>query len=252
MGKRTSISARGRACWLLVAIAAVVGCSHPLRQNGSAKDGGNHDLAADTATAGGGLETADTASAGEPPAVRPDALADVQADALADVQADGFPDDPGCFLMCPASSADVGLSGYVDLSSVDSSAVDVDALQVTVCHDGNCAVLPRESYYDSEATGWNCADAGGGCAAKVFGGNSLVGDAMYAYVTLTSGGGTFFAVGGSVMFPFSSSTADVTSTTRITIQSGDVTYLDASSNDCTVTLGCCGNLYYQSCNLSWN
>jgi hypothetical protein len=87
---------------------------------------------------------------------------------------------------------------------------------------------------------------------KVFGSNSLPGPAMYAFVTLTGNGGSLFAVGGSVMFPFSSSVADVASATRITIQSGDVTYFDAASSDCTVNLGCCGNLYYQNCSLSWN
>jgi hypothetical protein len=235
---------RDRACLLLALVLSLVGCGHPLRQGGSAKDGGSRDAATDSMAGGGGPETADVATISDGPAG--------EADALPDTKADAFAADAPCALLCPASNSDVGFSGYVDLSGGDSASVDVDALQVTVCRDSNCAVLPREPYYDSQATGWNCADAGSSCAAKVFGGNALAGGTLYAYVTLTSGGGTFYAVGGSVMFPFSSSVADVASTTRITIQSGDVTYLDASSNDCTVNLGCCGNLYYQSCNLSWN
>ena len=75
---------------------------------------------------------------------------------------------------------------------------------------------------------------------------------MFAYVALTGNGGDRYTVAGSVMFPFSSSVADVASTTRLTIASGDVVYLDASSTDCTVNLGCCGNLLYQSCTLTWN
>jgi hypothetical protein len=238
MWEGTLVSAGRRDCWVLLGLAWFAGCGHPLRQGGSGKDGGDRDAVADQAV---GPETPDAATAG---------------DGLADVQADSVPEDGPCFLLCPAATSMVSLSGYVDLSDAAAAGVDLDGLEFTVCRDVNCVLLPREPYLDSQATTWTCADAGAGCSARAFGGNSLPPSAgigsVYAYVTLTGTGGSLYTVGGSVMFPFSSSVADVASTTRITIQSGDVIYLDAGASACTVNLGCCGNLYYQSCTLAWN
>ena len=178
--------------------------------------------------------------------------ASTDAATVAEAGADTPPSDPGCSLLCIASNSDIGITGHVDLATADAAAIDVDALQVTICLDGHCVVLPRRSYEDAQAMAWACADAGSDCMARVFGGNSAVAGTMFAYVTLTGNGGNRYTVAGSVMFPFSSSVADVASTTRITIASGDLVYLDALSTDCTVNLGCCGNLLYQSCKLTWN
>jgi hypothetical protein len=163
---------------------------------------------------------------------------------------DTRPEETGCpLLLCPAQRSEVALSGYVDLTSVDTGAVDVDGLELTVCLEDTCVLLPRAASEDTWAAGWACADAGSTCAVRVFGG-SQVSDAMYAYVALTGTGGSLYSVSGSVAFLFRPSVADVASTTRITIGSGDVTYLDASSTACTVSSGCCGG--NQSCTLIWN
>jgi hypothetical protein len=164
--------------------------------------------------------------------------------------ADASAVDQGCFLLCPASSTSIDPSGYVDLSARDSGAADPDSLQITVCLDSQCVTLPRESQYDSQASQTACADAGP-CEAKVYGGNSGTGY-MYAYVALARTTGTLYSVNGSIVFPLDPSAANVAGSTRITIQSAGLTYLDASSSDCTANMGCCGNLPYQQCNLTWN
>jgi hypothetical protein len=154
-------------------------------------------------------------------------------------------------MLCPASSTEIVLSGYVELAGTDSAAVDVDLLQITVCIDSKCAALSRESWYDSQASQWACADAGTTCRSRVFGSNGSE-SVMYAYVSLTQNAGSFYSVSGTVMFPLQSSGATVADSTSITIKSAGATYLNASSNSCTMNLGCCGNLYYQDCNLTWN
>jgi hypothetical protein len=169
--------------------------------------------------------------------VRPEAYADAPADELVCPPTS-----------CPATSSTIALSGYVDLSAAGASAVDVDTLEITVCDDAACGVLQREPSYDSTATGWACADAGSNCLTRAFGGSEW--PVRYALVTLTGTGGNLYAVGGTVVFPFASSVADVASTTSITIQFGNVVILNAASTACTVSFGCCGG--NQTCNLSWN
>jgi hypothetical protein len=181
-------------------------------------------------------------------------IADTGVEAKRDTDAfdsyDASSNDRGCFLMCPASTTTIEPSGYVDLSAGDSAAVDTDSLQITVCLDSQCVTLPRESQYDAQASTTGCADASP-CEAKVYGGNSGVGY-MYAYVVLSRTTGTLYSVNGSIAFLLQPSAAGVADFTRMTIQSAGVTYLEASSSNCTVTMGCCGNLPYQQCNLTWN
>ena len=158
--------------------------------------------------------------------------------------------DQGCYLLCPASSTSIEPSGYVDLSAADSAVADLDSLQIIVCLDSQCVTLPRESQYDSQASQTACADASP-CEAKVYGGNSGM-DYMYAYVAIARTTGTLYSVNGAIMFSLDRTATSVAGSTRITIQSAGVTYLDASSSDCSITMGCCGNLPYQQCNLAWN
>jgi hypothetical protein len=163
-----------------------------------------------------------------------------------DIRADSPSDELVCPpTSCPATSAAIELSGYVDLTRAGSPVVDLDKLEITVCYYATCVVLPRDSSYDSTATATGCADAGSNCLAKAFGGS--VPPARYALVTLTGTGGSLYAVGGTVVFPFPSPVADA-STTSLTIRSGNVVILDAAASDCTVNVGCCGG--NQTCNLS--
>jgi hypothetical protein len=191
---------------------------------------GSADGASTAPTDGAGNETTDVA----------DALDSRDASSI----------DQGCYLLCPASTTTISPSGYVDLSTGDSAVADPDSLQITVCLENQCATLPRESQYDSQAVQATCGDASP-CEAKVYGGNSGTG-VMYAYVVLARTTGTLYSVNGSVMFSLDRSATHVAGSTRITIQSGGVTYLDASAGDCTLSMGCCGNLPYQQCNLSWS
>jgi hypothetical protein len=159
--------------------------------------------------------------------------------------------DQGCFLLCPASSTSLEPSGYVELSAGDSAVADPDSLEITACLDSQCVALPRESQYDSQAAQTACADAGL-CEAKVYGSNTGTGY-MYAYVVLARATGTLYSVSGVVMFRLEPTAAAVAGSTRITIQSAGLTYLDvSSSSDCTLNMGCCGNLPYQQCHLTWN
>jgi hypothetical protein len=215
---------------LMVVATWVMACTQPLHRGLPAGDGGNLDIVADSAAPVGGPETTDAASVSGGP----------------EVQAEAFPDTPGCTLTCLASHSEVSVSGYVDLAIGDSSATDVDALQITICHGDDCAVLPREPNDDPLYTAWNCADAGADCVARVFGGKLHPANTIFAYVTLTGDSGSLYAIGGSVMFSFLP-----VGTSRITIRSSDVTYLDARSSDCVLDLGCCGNAHYQKCSLSW-
>jgi hypothetical protein len=144
----------------------------------------------------------------------------------------------------------VAPSGHIDLAAGDSAIADPESLQISVCLENACVTLPREPQYDSQASYAACADASP-CEAEVYGGNSGAGY-MYAYLAIVRTSGTIYTVSGSVMFSLPRSATAAAGSTRIAIQSAGVSYLEASSSDCTVTMGCCGNLPYQQCNLAWN
>ena len=232
---------------LLTAGIAALGCGKHAGlglPHGDAGRGGAPGQAGGTA--------GDTAQGGTGGA--PAAIDDTGVETRSDTGAFDSPDassvDQGCFLMCPASSTSLEPSGYVELAAGDSAAADPDSLEITVCLDSQCVALPRESQYDSQAAQTACADASP-CEAKVYGGTAGTGY-MYAYVALARTTGTLYSVNGVVMFSLDRTATNVAGSTRITIQSAGLTYLDASASDCTMNMGCCGNLPYQQCHLTWN
>jgi len=233
---------------ILTASMAALGCGKHaglgLRQ-GDAGSGGAAGQAGGTAGS-----VAQGGAGGSTPAPIADTGVDARSVADAFDSPGDSPVDQRCLLLCPASSTTIGPSGYVDLSAPDSAVADLDSLQITACLDNQCVTLPRESQYDAQAAQAACADASP-CEAKVYGGNAGTGY-RYAYVALVRTSGTLYAVNGSIAFPLDPSATDVAGSARIMIQSAGVTFLDASSNDCTVNMGCCGNLPYQQCNLAWN
>jgi len=158
--------------------------------------------------------------------------------------------DGPCALLCPASSTNVTLSGTVSLRSGDAAEWDVDSLILTVCLDDLCATLPRAPVVDGQAAPWACPDAGALCTPKVFGGSGLPA-LLYANVALTPLAGHLYSVVGSVAFPLARETTVASQDTRFSIGVQDKTFLEVTAGACTLSRGCCGNLPYQSCSLTW-
>jgi hypothetical protein len=231
-----------------LATVASIGCSHSaLRQPGDANSGTANE-ARTTSPIDASNDPGSTADARSDPGADGDTDGDTDAIDIPDAAADA-----GCAQLCIAPFTRVGLAGHLDLTGGDAGIIAVDSLQITVCLGTDCADLSHQPWSDSQATQMACGDAGTTCEATVFGIDSSSSSShIYAYVTLSHNAGPFYSVGGTAMFPTAPPYTTVSRDAQVTIRSAGVTYLDARSNDCTIAMGCCGILPYQSCTLAWN